>query len=144
MFALLAATIDAFHALAMVLWIVGLPLLFARKHPRLRRAFAAYAIAFALLSQLSRFVLGECFLTTLVRSVWAHAGAVTNDEWFTVRASKAIFGVAPSHRAVSIVSELLVVATAASVFVSLRRDRRPTQALRAEMGKTVEGASSHP
>ena len=109
----------------MGLWVLGIPLLFVRSHPRVRRLYAVYAIAFVVLSQLSMLLLDECFLTALVRPLWERAGSGDVHEWFTVRASRLIFGMAPSHRAISILSEVLIVITALGVLVSMHR-RSPT------------------
>ncbi|HZO16319.1 MAG TPA: hypothetical protein VFB62_23760 [Polyangiaceae bacterium] len=120
----LGSAVDVIHALSMVAWIVGLPLLFvARRYPRLTRAYSAYAIVFIVVSQLSQYVLGECFLTTTARWFWEHPSASAaqsaSREWFTVRMAKAIFDMSPSERSIVIVSEVLILLTAAGVLLSL-------------------------
>lgn len=124
---MLAALIDLLHAVSMVVWAAGLPLLVWRKHPHLSRAYAVYALAFVLVSQLSQWVLGECFLTTLARWAWesqpAGSAPPDVDEWFTVRLARAVFGATPSHRAIVWVSELSIVVTAALALRSLRVHR---------------------
>lgn len=124
---MLATLIDLVHALSMMAWALGLPLLVWRKHPRLTRAYAIYALSFVVVSQLSQWLLGECFLTTLARWAWESQPPGTAppdvDEWFTVRLSHAVFGATPSHRAVVWVSELSVLATAALALRSLRHQR---------------------
>lgn len=124
---MLATLIDLFHALSMVVWAGGLPLLVWRRYPRLSRAYAIYALAFVVLSQLSQWVLGECFLTTIARWAWESQPPGTAppdvDDWFTVRLSRAVFGATPSHRAVVWISELSIVATAALALRSLRPHR---------------------
>lgn len=118
----LGAGVDLTHALLMVLWIAGLPLLFYRKKPHLTRLYAMYAIAFVVLYQLSRVVLGECFLTTISRACWQRAprdlmgGA--SDEWFTVRLAQTIFHLTPSHKAITILAQVLVFVTAAGALYS--------------------------
>ncbi|MBX3234163.1 MAG: hypothetical protein KIT84_40120 [Labilithrix sp.] len=129
MYAVLAVAVDLIHALAMVLWIVGLPLLFVRRYPRLRLGYAVYAIAFIVLNRLSMAVLDECFLTALVRPLWARAGAVGADEWFTVRAAYVVFGMAPSHRAVALAGEALIFLTAAGVLLTAHRATKRGPAL---------------
>ena len=124
---MVATLIDLLHAIAMVAWAAGLPLLVWRRHPRLSRAYAVYALAFVFVSQLSQWILGECFLTTLARWAWERQPAATAppdvDEWFTVRLSRAVFGATPSHRAVVWLSEGSIVATAALALRALRRQR---------------------
>ena len=125
MWTALGVGVDLIHALAMVAWLVGLPLLFVRRWPRARLAYAAYAVLFIVASQASMIVLDECFLTTLTRWCWSHdpANVVSND-WFTVRLARAVFGMAPSRHVVSRISEALVLATAAGVIVSVLRAHR--------------------
>jgi hypothetical protein len=102
---MLAPLIDLFHALLMAAWVLGLPLLFWRRHARLSRAYAIYALAFVVASQVSQWILGECFLTTLARFAWENQPAGTAppdvEGWFTVRVARAVFGAAPSHRALA-------------------------------------------
>lgn len=125
MWTALGVGVDLIHALAMVAWLVGFPLLFVRRWPRARLAYAAYAVLFIVASQASMIVLDECFLTTLTRWCWSHdpANVVSND-WFTVRVARAVFGMAPSRHVVASVSEALVLATAGAVIVSVFRSRR--------------------
>ncbi|MGZ3420303.1 MAG: hypothetical protein ACXWUG_00530 [Polyangiales bacterium] len=102
----LSVTIDVAHALAMVVWVGGLPLLFASRWPQLTRVYAIYALAFVVLSQGSQWVLGECFLTTLART--ALGGGNVSREWFTVRLARTVFGLAPSERVVSVSFDIFV------------------------------------
>ena len=124
MWQVLGSIVDVVHALSMVAWIVGLPLLFfSRRCPRLTRAYSIYAIVFIVVSQLSQLALGECFLTTLARWFWEHpssgAAPAASHDWFTVRMAKAIFDMSPSQRSIVIVSEVLILLTAAGVLLSL-------------------------
>lgn len=117
----LGATVDLLHALFMAAWVLGLPLLFWHRFPRLTRAYAFYAIGFVALNQLSDLVLDECFLTTLARMAWqwtpatSGGGLAAPDEWFTVRFAQAIFHLTPSHRGVKLASEALILTTAIGV-----------------------------
>jgi hypothetical protein len=117
------AAVELFHALAMAAWVVGLPLLFWHRWPRGTRWYAVYAIAFVVLSQASHWILGECFLTTLARDVFEQTAPAARsgelDDWFTVRLARRIFGMAPSHRAVVLASEIGMVVTAAGVLFVL-------------------------
>ena len=128
MWSALGVAVDLVHALAMASWLLGLPLLFVRRWPRARLWYALYAAAFIVLSQASMLLMGECFLTSLTRWCWAHGPmhAASND-WFTVRLARAVFGMAPSRRIISWLSEALVLATAAGVSVSVVRARRRTR-----------------
>ena len=84
-----------------------------------------YAIAFIVVSQGSHLLLGECFFTTIARRVWHLAplsggASAVSEDWFTVRLAEAIFHLAPSHRAVVLVSYALILACAVGVLVSRR------------------------
>ncbi len=126
----IASLLDALHALLMVLWITGIPLLFWHRWPRLSRAYAAYSIAFIVVSQGSQWLLGECFLTTWARYFWLRgSGAPPNElhrDWFTVRCAEAVFHMRPSQRAVSIAWETLVLVSSVGMLVWLagRRGQR--------------------
>lgn len=121
----LGAIIDAIHAFAMASWILGLPLLFWHRWPRLSTAYGIYAVAFVVLTRMSHFAYGECFLTRLSRQFWSAAPAARQtDEWFTVRFARLVFGLTPSHRAIALGSEALILVTAIGVLVSLHRLRR--------------------
>ena len=130
MFGVLATVVDTVHALTMIAWVMGMPLLFVSRWPRARRVYAVYAVVFVVVSQASQWVLGECFFTTVARWFWESqpAGSAPADvgEWFTVRLARAIFGLAPSHRAIVWFSESAVVLTAVFALLSLRRERRHT------------------
>lgn len=122
----LGATVDALHALLMALWIGGLPLLFWHRWPRLTFLYGIYAVAFVLISQLSRYWLGECFLTTVARHFWTNGtswGTAATDEWFTVRFAQLVFRLTPSHRSIVWASEVLIVVTAVGVLFSNLRNR---------------------
>jgi hypothetical protein len=124
MWQLLASLVDAFHALAMAAWVVGMPLLFWHKWPRLSRAYSAYALSFIVLYQASRWFLGECFLTTIARALWQRGtppgGAPPSNEWFTVRLAQAVFELTPSHRSIIVTAQVLVLVTALGALLTLR------------------------
>ncbi|MFT3770352.1 MAG: hypothetical protein QM820_33410 [Minicystis sp.] len=128
MFQVLASMVDLAHAIFMVTWVAGMPLLFFRRWPRATRWYAIYAIVFIVLYQASRLVLGECFLTTISRFLWEHGGApprTAPSEWFTVRIAMAVFHMAPSHKAITVLGQILVFVAAAGMLLSLRRSHRP-------------------
>jgi hypothetical protein len=124
MFPVLGSVVDFVHALLMVGWVAGLPLLFWRRYPRATRWYAVYAVVFVVLNQVSRLFLGECFLTTVSRWLWSHGGAPPRsapNEWFTVRIAMAVFHMTPSHRSITVLSEALIVVTAVGMLLSMRR-----------------------
>lgn len=128
----LGVGVDLFHAIAMVAWVGAFPLLFVKRWPRVRLVYATYAVTFIVLTQGSRLLLGECFLTTISRFCINHDPTrVVSSEWFTVRMARAVFGMAPSHRSISRLSEALVLATAVGVIVSIVRARRVPMAAEA-------------
>ena len=128
MWRVLGSTTDVIHALLMVAWVVGLPLLFARRWPRARRVYAIYAVVFVVLSQGSQALLGECFLTTLARWFWEYPSdglpPAAVDEWFTVRLARTVFGLSPPYRAITLISEILAAVTALGVLFHLHHERR--------------------
>jgi hypothetical protein len=129
----IGSSVDVIHAFLMAAWILGLPLLFVRRWPRLTRAYGLYAIGFIVLSQASEWLLGECFLTTIAGHLWSRAGdtaPIDASEWFTVRLAKWIFDMAPSHRSIVITSEVLILVTAAGVLLSLRDTRSTARAVK--------------
>jgi len=131
----LAVLSDSLHVLFMIAWAFGLPLLFWHRWPRLSFACTLYAVAFVILSQLSHQLLGECFFTTLSRSLWASAG-VHADGTFTGRLVNWVAGVRPTTETAVLIWEIAIVGTAVAAAWSLLRHlrRRPPS------GKTL----SHP
>jgi hypothetical protein len=118
--AILGTLIDLIHSTVMAVWVLGLPLLFFHRWPRLTRAYALFAIMFIVLNQASYYLLGECFLTTLARACWQRSAVPVSREWFTERIAQAVFRMTPPHRLVKLVSEVLVLVTAIGVVVSMR------------------------
>jgi len=57
-YGVLAETVDLAHALSMLLWGLGLPLLAWHRFPQLSRGYMWFAIAFVLISMISHYVLG--------------------------------------------------------------------------------------
>lgn len=126
----IAALVDTVHAALMAAWILGLPFLFWHRWPRITKVYGLYAVAFVIVTRVSHWLLGECFLTSLSRRFWDAGGPSANDtdEWFTVRFAKMVFGLTPSHRIIALGSEVLVFITAAGMLFSLYRHHVPTQA----------------
>jgi hypothetical protein len=128
MFPVIASFVDLLHALLMVAWVADLPLLFWRRRPRWTRWYAIYAIVFIILNQASRALLGECFLTTFSRFLWEQGGAPPGSapgEWLTVRIAMAVFHMAPSHRAITILGEILIFVSAVGMLRALRSRSSP-------------------
>lgn len=109
--ALLASAVDVLHAAAMILWVLGFPLLVWHGWPRWSRAYAWYSMVFVVLSQGSHWLLGECFLTTISRWLWQGVAASGKepDVLFTVRFVNFVAGIRPSERAAVLVWEFAVV-----------------------------------
>jgi hypothetical protein len=128
-----AAIIDAVHALLMVAWVVGLPLLFVHRWERLRRGYALYALTFIVLSKGSHWLLGSCFLTRLSTLLW-RSGAIdtgdTPETWFTVRFAEAVFHMRPSEDAIVVAWNVLVALSCIGLLVSLRRTHSAQAAAR--------------
>lgn len=123
MWAFLGSFVDLVHALTMAMWVAGMPLLFWHRWPRLTRIYGLYAVTFIIVSQTSQWLLGECFFTTIARWCWQRSDGGGSDEWFTVRVAQAVFKLTPSHRSIAVVSELLILVTAAGVLFAGRRQR---------------------
>ena len=127
------AAIDFFHALAMVVWVLGLPLLFVRRWPGLTKAYGVYAISFVVLNIGSQVLLDECFLTTLARMAWQRSSSpVDPSEWFTVRLAKWVFNMTPTHRLISRLSKALILLTAVGPLISIHRHRSELEAQRTQ------------
>ena len=127
MFELLSAAVDLAHALAMLVWGVGLPLLFWHRWPRLSRAYMVYSLVFVATSVSSQLLLGECFLTTVARDL-AQADSnptVRHHTSFTVRLVEAVAGMRPSERTAVRLWELAIFVT--SLGMLLYTTRRSTR-----------------
>jgi hypothetical protein len=129
----LASFVDLLHALAIVAWVAGLPILFLRKWPRARKLYAVYALAFIALSKVSQWLLGACFLTRLSTLLW-HAGTPhapnEPETWFTVRFAEAVFHLRPSEDAVIVAWNVALAISCAGLLVHLhhaRAQRRATK-----------------
>jgi hypothetical protein len=121
----LAVATDVFHAFLMILWTIGLPLLFWRKYPKLSYYYYLYCIVFILVNQASHYILGECIFTTIANWFYTHAHTTNfQNEWFTMRVSRAVFGIVPSHRGVKIATQIMVGLTALGGLYSLYKVRQ--------------------
>jgi len=136
MWASAAAAIDVLHAALMAAWLLGLPLLFWHRFPKLTFTYGVYAVLFVICTRVSHWLRGECFLTTISAKLWRRSASVSpdSDEWFTVRLARFVFGMTPSHRAVAWTSEGLILVTALGVLFSM--NRRPGNKHGASSGRT--------
>lgn len=120
----LGAIVDVFHAILMMVWLLGLPLLFWHRYPRLSLVYIIYSLLFVIINLLSQHFLGECIFTTLSRYCWSFATTdIDSNEWFSVRFARFIFGLTPSHRAIKNITEILIAISALGglYFLFLRR-----------------------
>jgi hypothetical protein len=132
MFELLSAAVDLAHALAMLVWGAGLPLLFWHRWPQLSRAYMLYSLSFVGISVLSQLTLGECFLTTLARELATQGTSATlrNHTSFTVQLVEAVAGIRPSERTAVRLWELAIFVTSVSMLLYVTRrhqDKPPTK-----------------
>jgi len=104
----LAVAIDVLHAMLMVAWVLGIPLLFWHRYKKLSMAYAIFSLAFVIVNQVSHYTLGVCIFTTIADFFYRQAGQVAPEEWFTVRLSKWIFGLTPTQRSVKMATEFLI------------------------------------
>lgn len=120
--AALATLVDFIHALLIVVWVGGLPLLFWRHFPGVSRAYAVYAAAFVIVNLLSSWLIGECPLTILARLLWVRAPTRPphTNEWFTVRFAELVFSLSPSHRSIKLITKALILASAVGVLYPRR------------------------
>lgn len=119
-YATLAALVDLAHAALMVLWALGLPLLFWHARPRLARAYLWCGLLFTVASFVSHEVLGECFLTTLARDLRLLAGASGYAGAFTIRLVELVAGVRPDERWAVVVWQGAIVVTTVGALLRLR------------------------
>lgn len=120
----LAAGVEIVHALAMIVWGLGLPLLVWHRYERLVRAYMWFAIAFVTTSVVSNLVFGECFFTTLARHLWTAAGGFRDEVPFIVLFTNAVAGIRPSTRAAVLAWEVAIVATSIGTLWCWRKTRR--------------------
>ncbi len=131
-----AATVDLVHAASMLVWGLGLPLLFWHRFPRLSHAYLLFSVAFVTISLGSHLLLGECALTTLARHLWLAGGGYRSGVPFSALLANAVAGIRPTEREVVVAWELAVLATSAGGVWSWLRMRAPR-------GKLAGAADKH-
>jgi len=126
---ILSAAVDALHALAMVAWVLGLPLLFWHRWPRLSRLYVIFSLAFVVITRVSHEILGECVFTTLSRDLWNASGLAQRGHLsFTVRIVNAVAGIRfTEHSAVLLWEAAVFVCSVGMLWYLLgtQRRRRP-------------------
>jgi hypothetical protein len=119
-----AIAIDFIHALLMVMWVFGMPLLFWHRYPKVSMAYCWFSLAFIIVNQASQYFLHECVFTTIAGWLYAHTSASVSDEWFAVRIPKAVFGFVPTHRSIKLLTEILIGVSAIGGIYSLFRRKK--------------------
>jgi hypothetical protein len=128
-FRLLAAAVDSLHALAMLAWGLGLPLLVWHRFRWLSRVYMVYAFVFVAVSLVSHLLLGECVLTTLARRLWLLGGGYRDGIPFSALLANTVAGLRPSQREVVLVWEgAILVTSVGSLWCWLRNRRDETRA----------------
>jgi hypothetical protein len=108
-FRFFASGVEFSHGLLMVLWALGLPLLFWHRYARLSRAYVGFSLVFIIGSVVSHVVLGECVLTTVARASWQLAGRQTENVPFIVTFTNWVAGVRPGNRAAVLTWQVAIV-----------------------------------
>lgn len=127
MYRSLAAAVDTLHALSMLAWGLGLPLLFWHRFRRLSHAYMVFALVFVVVSVVSHLLLGECVLTTLARKLWLLGGGYREGVPFTALLANTVAGLRPTRREVVLLWEGAVFLTSAgSLWCWLRTRRHAT------------------
>lgn len=121
---LLAMAVDVTHALAMLVWGLGLPLLVWHRFERLSHLYTWFAALFVVSSVGSQWVFGECFLTSLARWLWTASGAWRDAEPFTVVLTNTVAGIRPSTESAVLVWEFAVLVTSLGSLWSWRKAQR--------------------
>jgi hypothetical protein len=123
MFRGLAWGVDVTHALLMVLWGIGLPLLYWNRFPKLSQSYEWFALVFVGGSIVSHLALGECFLTLLSRELWEAAGGFRDRVPFAVLFVNAVARVRPSTQTAVLLWQGAVGVSAVSVLWYRARKR---------------------
>jgi len=114
--------IEFIHALLMVAWVASFPFMFWHRWRVLSTWSAIYVVSFIVVNRVSHYILGECILTRMAR--WA--GGTWDNEWFTVKFARYVFGFIPSNRQVTYVEQALILIAAIGAFIVMRRCPRST------------------
>lgn len=128
-FELLGAAVDGLHAVAMVVWGLGFPLLFWHRWVSLTRIYMLYSLVFIVVSVISHLALGQCFLTVIARELYlaGHHPELRDTTSFIVRIVEFVAGIRPSERWAVWVWEAGLFAGSAATLWSLHRDKERTR-----------------
>lgn len=121
LYRVLAMGLDVAHAVAMLVWGLGLPLLVWHRFERLSHLYTLFAALFVVLSVASHWTLGECFLTTLARSSWQASGGWRDAVPFTVVLANTVAGIRPSTQNAVLVWEAAILMTSLGSLWSWRK-----------------------
>lgn len=113
----MASVIEFIHALCMIFWILTIPFLFYHRWPKITLGAIVYNFLFVTVNRLSHWILGECIFTRMAR--WA--GGEWNNEWFTVKVARLVFGFIPSNKNVTYVEQGILLLVCTGVLISLYR-----------------------
>lgn len=142
MYRLLAASVETLHALSMLLWALGLPLLVWHRFRRLSVAYMFFSAAFVAISVVSHLLLGECLLTIAARNLWLLGGGYRDGVPFTAQLANAIAGIHPTQREVVLVWEAAVVVTSLGNIWCWRKTRGSAVPTRISARSTGHGLRS--
>ena len=107
--------IELFHAVLMCAFVGTVPLLFLQHWPRLTACIAAFDVLFIIVNRASHYLLGECVFTRMARQArWATGD--WNEEWFTVKLCRVVFGLIPANRQVVLAEQTVILVVAVGVF----------------------------
>jgi hypothetical protein len=123
-YTVLAASVDLTHALSMLLWGLGLPLLVWHRFPRLSRAYMWFSAIFVVISVISHRALGECVLTRIARELWHAGGGYREGVPFMALLANRIAGFRPSNRQVVLLWEAAILVTSIGGLWCWRRTAR--------------------
>jgi hypothetical protein len=128
-FELLGAAVDAVHALAMLVWGLGLPLLFWHRRMSLTRIYTVYSLVFIGISVVSHLTLGQCVLTVVARDLYlaGHHPELRETTSFIVRIVELVAGIRPSERWAVWVWEAGLFGGSAATLWSLHRNQKRTR-----------------
>lgn len=116
----LAVAVDTIHALAMVIWILGLPLLFWHKYKKLSFAYCIFSIFFIIVNLTSQYFLGHCVLTSIAGFFWERSSShVDTTEWFVTRFTRLIFNMTPTHILIKRLTEIIIMISSIGVLLFL-------------------------
>ena len=118
----LAVITDIIHSLLMLAWMIGLPLLFWHKYAKLSLVYCIFCVTFIIVNQISHYTLGECVFTTIANHFYSAAHHGAPNEWFTVRLTRLVFGLIPTHRSINVATQILIVISAVGGTYTLIRN----------------------